>query len=264
MYQFNLKNLQVFTAGSKHDWVEKIVNIQEDVKDMSLDRVGGFAIHKDLLSNMPIRMVLPNRIWVFKAWKIDSTEVKKMIFKGLNIKLFSDDINLASDKEYVLLKPLYEARNGCFDTYDHKDKCDVVEYKQPFYVIDVTEKDYVVFFEMFDFIATATLGEIYRYNEQSGAYLSDAKRNYKMMYSEDRKKAILLATNDSEQYCNAPQLLIGVRPTSCIVNIGEPSFAIKKANELTDLDYEAYADSSLILPPRVTRAGEDWMLGWTH
>ena len=143
-------------------------------------------------------------------------------------------------------------------------KINVVEYKQPFYVIDITEKDYVVFFEMFDFIATATLGEIYRYNEQSGAYLSDAKRNYKMMYTEDRKKAILLATNDSEQYCNAPQLLIGVRPTSCIVNIGEPSFTIKKVNELTDLDYEAYADSSYIMAPRVMRAGDDWLLGWAY
>ena len=67
MYQFNLKNLNIFTAGSKRDWVNEIVKIQEDVADMRLDRVGGFAIHKDLLSNMPIRMVLPNRIWVFKA-----------------------------------------------------------------------------------------------------------------------------------------------------------------------------------------------------
>lgn len=263
MYQFNLKNLNIFTPGSKRDWVNEIVKIQEDVADMKLDRVGGFAVHKDLLSNMPIRMVLPNRIWVFKAWKVDSAEIKKMIFKGLNIKLFSDQIELKSDREYVILKPLYVAKKGSYTTYDHKDRCDIIEYKQPFYVIDVTEKEYLVFFEMFDFIACASLSEIYRYNEMVGAYTSDAERKYKMMYTEDNKKAILCATNDSEEYSNSPNLLIGVRPTSCIVNIGEPTFAIKKVNELTDLDYEAYADSSYIMVPRVTHAGPDWTLGWT-
>lgn len=264
MYQFNLKNLNVFTSGSKRDWVNEIVNIQEDVKDMNLNRVGGFALHKDLLSKDPLRLVLPNRVWVFKCWKVDNNEIKKMIFKGLNIKLFSDEIELKPEREYAILKPLYEAKKGSYTTYDHKERCDVIEYKQPFYVIDVTEKDYIVFFEMFDFIATATLGEIYRYNELSGAYLSDADRNYKTVYTEDRKKAILLATNDSQRYCNAPQLLIGVRPTSCIVNIGESTFTMKKERELVDLDYEAYADRSFIMAPRVTRAGDDWMLGWTH
>lgn len=262
MYQFNLKNLDVYTSGSKRDWVAKIVETQEDVKDMKLDRVGGFALHKDLLSKEPLRLVLPNRIWVFKAWKVDAAEIKKMIFKGLNIKLFSDDINLAADKEYAILKPLYEGKNGCYTTYDHAERCDVVEYKQPFYVVDVTDKEYLVFFEMFDFLATATLGEIYRYNNLSGAYDSEARRTYKMVYTSDEKKGLMIPTPDSEQYSNAPQLIIGVRPTSCIANIGDPTFPLKKANELVDLDYEAYADSSYIMAPRVTKAGPDWMLGW--
>ena len=262
MYQFNLKNLDVFTSGSKRDWVNEIVKIQENVADMGLDRIGGFAVHKDLLSNMPIRMVLPNRIWVFKAWKVDSAEVKKMIFKGLNIKLFSDRIELKPDKEYAILKPLYEGKNGCYTTYDHAERCDIVEYKQPFYVVDVTDKEYLVFFEMFDFIACASLAEIYRYNEQSGAYDSEAKRTYKMVYTSDEKKGLMIPTPDSEQYSNAPQLIIGVRPSSCIANIGDPTFTLKKANELVDLDYEAYADSSYIMAPRVTKAGPDWMLGW--
>ena len=45
MYQFNLKNLNIFTPGSKRDWVNEIVKIQEDVADMGLDRIGGFAVH---------------------------------------------------------------------------------------------------------------------------------------------------------------------------------------------------------------------------
>ena len=265
MYQFNLKNLNIFTAGSKRDWVNEIVKTQEDVADMRLDRVGGFAVHKDLLGKEPMRIVLPNRIWIFKCWKVDSSEIKKMIFKGLNIIfLISDEIELKPEREYAILKPLYEAKKGSYTTYDHKDRCDIIEYKQPFYVIDVTEKEYLVFFEMFDFIACASLAEIYRYNEQSGSYLSDADRRYRTVYTEDKLAAILLPTADSEQYCNAPQLLIGVRPTSCIVNIGEPTFTMKKERELVDLDYEAYADRSFIMAPRVTRAGEDWMLGWTH
>ena len=261
MYQFNLRAIKTFLNGD--DWVTHVLAEQEEVKIFGMKRSGGFAIHKDLLSKEPTRIVLPNRIWVFKAWKVDHEEIKKMIFKGLNIKLFSNKSALSPDREYAILKPLYTSKRNNYVTYNGVEGARFIEYKQPFYVVDVTEKDYLVFFELFGIIANADLGEIKQYNEQSGGYDSDAKRNYKTIYTHDKLAAILVPTADSEQYSNAPQLIIGVRPTSCVINIGEPSFSIKNVHELTDLDYEAYADTSLIIAPMITYAGPDWILGGT-
>ena len=164
MYQFNLRNLKVV---QDYNWVRKVEAEQAKLRDLNSNRVGGFAIENNLIPNNGdhIRLVEPNKIWVFKLWRVSVTEVKSMIFKGLNIKLFSKT-DLDASKEYLLLKPEYSGREGQYLNHNCAiEYANCVEYKQPMYIIDITNFEYTVFFSNLDTIVTTDKEYIDLYNE---------------------------------------------------------------------------------------------------
>lgn len=259
MYQFNLRNIKV---AQDYNWVRKVEAEQAKLRDLNSNRMGGFAVENKLIPNNGdhIRLVEPNKIWVFKLWRVSTTEVKSMIFKGLNVKLFSKT-DLDVSKEYLLLKPEYSGREGQYLNHNCAiEYANCVEYKQPMYVIDITNFEYTVFFSNLDTIVTTDKEYIDLYNEgkethQGGIMLRKIKTS-------DNAFSGYTYAEENEHFENNKELIIGVNSKSNISNIVKfPTlFSNKMKNEVVEKDYEAYFNTNHIVAPHARFASPEWLL----
>lgn len=259
MYQFNLRNIKVLSG---FNWVKKVENEQAKLRDLNSNRVGGFAIENSMIPNNGdhIRLVDPNKIWVFKLWRITVTEVKSMIFKGLNIKLLSKT-ELDASKEYLLLKPEYSGREGQYLNHNPAiEYADCTEFKQPMYVVDITDYQYSVFFSDLDTIVTTNRELINLYNDgkevhQGGVMLRKVKTS-------DSLFTAYTYADTNECFENNKELIIGVNSKSDISNItaSPKAFSNKTKSEVVEKDYESYFNKNHIVAPFARYASPEWLL----
>ena len=259
MYQFNLRNIKVL---SDYNWVRKIEAEQAKLRDLNSIRVGGFAIENSMIPNNGdhIRLVDPNKIWVFKLWRVTTTEIKSMIFKGLNIKLLSK-YNLESSKEYLLLKPEYSGREGQYLNRNPAiEYADQIEFKQPMYVVDITGFEYTVFFSDLDTIITTNKEFIDLYNEGKEAHQGGLMLR-KIKTSDGLFSAYTYA-EENEWFINNKELIIGVNSKSNISNITAypNTFSKIRKDQVTEKDYEAYFNKNHIVAPLARYASPEWIL----
>ena len=259
MYQFNLRNLKVL---SDYRWVRKIEAEQKAIRDLNTNAMGGFAIENNMIPNNGdhIRLIDPNKIWVFKLWRVSATEVKAMIFKGLNVKLYSK-VDLDSRKEYLLIKPEYSGKTGQYLNYNPSiEFTDHIEFKQPMYVIDITDNEYTVFFSHLDTIVTTNKEFIDLYNEGKEVYEGGLMLR-KVKTSDDLFTAYTYAEED-ERFENNRELIIGVNSKSDITNLTSTpiAFSSKTKNEVTEKVYDAYFNKNHIVVPYARFASPEWIL----
>lgn len=259
MYQFNLRNLKVL---NDYTWVRKIEAQQKAVRDLNTNAMGGFAIENAMVPNNGdhIRLIKPNKIWVFKLWRVSATEVKSMIFKGLNVKLYTKG-DFTSAGEYLLLKPEYSGREGQYLNHNPGiDFTDHIEYKQPMYVIDITGSEYTVFFSHLDTIVTTTKEFIDLYNVGKEMH-QDGLMLRKVKTSDGLFTAYTYADED-ERFENDRELIIGVNSKSEITNLTATpiTFSRKTKNEITEKNYDAYFNRNHIVAPYARFASPEWLL----
>lgn len=259
MYQFNLRNIKVLSG---FNWVRKIEAEQIKLRGLNSNRVGGFAIENNMVPNNGdhIRLVDPNKIWVFKLWRITATEIKSMIFKGLNIKLLSKT-ELDPSKEYLLLKPEYSGKEGQYVHHNPAiEYADQVEFKQPMYVVDITDFKYTVFFSGLDAIVTTNWELINLYND--GKEVNQKGLMLRKVKTKDNLFSAYTYAEPNEQFENHRELIIGVNSKSDISNLTSTpfTFSSKTKNEVTEKDYEAYFNKNHIIAPFARYASPEWIL----
>lgn len=259
MYQFNLRNIKVLSG---YKWIRKIEAEQKAIRDLNTNAMGGFAIENKMVPNNGdhIRLIEPNKIWVLKLWRVTSAEVKAMIFKGLNIKLYTK-VDLDSAREYLLLKPEYSGKEGQYLNHNPSiDFTDHIEYKQPMYVIDITDNEYTVFFSHLDTIVTTSKEFIDLYNTDKETH-QDGLMLRKVKTSDGLFTAYTYA-DTNECFENNKELIIGVNSKSDISNItaSPKAFSNKTKSEVVEKDYEAYFNKNHIVAPFAKYASPEWML----
>lgn len=259
MYQFNLRSLKVL---SDYRWVRKIEAEQKAIRDLNTNAMGGFAIENNMIPNNGdhIRLIDPNKIWVFKLWRVSATEVKAMIFKGLNIKLYSK-VDLDARREYLLIKPEYSGKTGQYLNHNPSiEFTDHIEFKQPMYVIDITDNEYTVFFSHLDTIVATNKEFIDLYNEGKEAHEGGLMLR-KVKTSDGLFTAYTYAEED-ERFENNRELIIGVNSKSDITNLTSTpiAFSSKTKNEVTEKVYDAYFNKNHIVAPYARFASPEWIL----
>ena len=260
MYQFNVRPLKVYI---NKPWIEEVEQNQKIAQKSRSSLIGGFAIETSMIPNNGehVRIVCPSRIWVFKAWRIGWDEIKKMAFKGLAVKLFSEDIDPNSSREFVLLKPLYDQKEGMYSTYNGTSKRGHIEYKQPMYIIDITDKEYILFFEHLDTIIATNKSDIMAYNKQ--CYVGfDGATMFRKVTTADGAKVGYIPIEDDEGVENASHLIIGInhqsKPVNTIASV--PVFTRKNSNEVVEKDFESYYAPNHIIAPLAKYASSDWYI----
>ena len=259
MYQFNLRNIK---ALSDHNWVRKIEAEQKAVRSLNTNRMGGFAIENILvpINGDHIRLVDPNKIWVFKLWRVSATEIKSMIFKGLNIKMLSK-INLELFKDYLLIKPEYSGKDGQYTNHNPDlEFTDHVEFKQPMYIINITNSDYTVFFSHLDTIVTTSKKYIDLYNE--GKAVHEGGLMLRKVKTSDNLFTAYTYAEEDERFENNRELIIGVNSKSDISNLTNTpmTFSSKTKSDVNEKDYEAYFNRNHIIAPFARYASPEWIL----
>lgn len=259
MYQFNLRNIKVL---SDYRWVRKIEAEQKAIRDLNTNAMGGFAIENNMIPNNGdhIRLIDPNKIWVFKLWRVSATEVKAMIFKGLNIKSYSK-VDLDIRREYLLIKPEYSGKAGQYLNYNPSiEFTDHIEFKQPMYVIDITDNEYTVFFSHLDTIVTTSKEFIDLYNE--GKEVHEGGLMLRKVKTFDGLFTAYTYAEEDERFENNRELIIGVNSKSDITNLTSTpiAFSSKTKNEVTEKVYDAYFNKNHIVAPYARFASPEWIL----
>ena len=183
-----------------------------------------------------------------------------MIFKGLNIKLYSK-VDLDSRKEYLLIKPEYSGKNGQYVNYNPSiEFTDHVEFKQPMYVIDITDNEYTVFFSHLDTIVTTSKEYIDLYNK--GKEVHEGGLMLRKVKTSDGLFTAYTYAEEDERFENNRELIIGVNSKSDITNLTSTpiTFSRKTKSEVTEKVYDSYFNKNHIVAPYARFASPEWLL----
>lgn len=270
MYMYNMRPMKVLNNENK-SWLDSVKGDQLWAEQSGSDLVGGFAIEANAIpergsNHESIRLVLPNRIWVMKLWRISWSNIKDMIYKGLNIRLYNGDHELSNDRLYILMKPVYDQRSVNYTTYNGKSPIDHIEFGQPFYVIDCGKvgnenKNYLVFLEHLGIIAVSTLEEIKEYNEDRVA--NSEVIPHKKLTTTDGLLVAYTPEDPKQNYNNDKGLIIGVnRQTVKPVSIAAfPDYFDKQPKDkVIERDYLAHYAPGHIIAPLAKNAEREWIL----
>lgn len=271
MYKYNLRPMKVLNKEGRR-WIEAIKPEQDWAEQLDTDLVGGFAIEANMIPERggnpdSLRLVLPNRIWSMKLWRVTWSNIKDMIYKGLNVRLYNGGNTPNNDRMYILMKPIYDAKSGNYTTYNRDDiPIDHIEFGQPFYVVDCGENksdnnNYIVFLEHLGVIAVSTLHEIREYN--SNRVFDSRIIEYKSITTKDGIRTGYTPKIENVVRKNNPGYIIGVNNKTIITKniIAFPEYFNKQLSSQTvERDYLSLFEPGHIIAPLAKNATLEWIL----
>lgn len=271
MYKYNLRPMKVLNKEGK-SWIDEVRSAQIWAEQLDTDLVGGFAIEANMIPERggnpdSLRLVLPNRIWSMKLWRVTWSNIKDMVYKGLNIKLYNGGNPLCNDRMYILMKSIYDTKSGNYTTYNRDDiPIDHIEFAQPFYVVDCGEytndnHNYIVFLEHLGVIAVSTLDEIREYN--NGRLVDNKKIDYDPLTTSDGVARAYTPVIAGEKYNNDRGLIIGVNRETVVpksIAAFPDYFEKQTSKQLVERDYLAHFEPGHIIAPLAKNAEREWIL----
>ena len=271
MYKYNLRPMKVLNKEGR-SWVEAIKPEQDWAEQLDTDLVGGFAIEANIIPERggnpdSLRLVLPNRIWSMKLWRVTWANIKDMIYKGLNVRLYNGGNTPNNDRMYILMKPIYDTKSGNYTTYNKDDiPIDHIEFGQPFYVVDCGENtsdnnNYIVFLEHLGVIAVSTLEEIKEYNNDRLIY--NQKIDYEVLTTSDGMASAYIPVITGKELINDRGLIIGVNKETLApksIAAFPEYFEKQSAKQLVERDYKAHFEPGHIIAPLAKNATPEWFL----